>query len=111
MISFFLNKKLNFLYPILFGYGIITIVLVIELRLIQDVGLEIILINPAIIIAIIILFGSNESGGHPDTIYHIIILAIFVNLIYWIPATFVTIKIIDNITDKFIRKKSKTAVP
>ena len=107
MISFFLNKKLNFLYPILFGYGIITIVLVIELRLIQDVGLEIILINPAIIIAIIILFGSNESGGHPDTIYHKIILVIMTNLIYWIPATFIIIKIIERIT----RKKSKTAVP
>ena len=77
------------------------------MRLIQDVGLEIILINPAIIIAIIILFGSNESGGHPDTIYHIAILVIFANLIYWIPATYITIKIIERIT----RKKSKAAVP
>ena len=56
-------------------------------------------------------FVSTESGTNLDTIYLIIFLILFSNLIYWIPATFVTIKIIDKITDKFMRKKSKTAVP
>ena len=70
-------------------------VLIFELSLIKEIGLWIILINPATLIAIFILFGSNESGGHPDTIYHIAILVIFANLIYWIPATYITIRIVD----------------
>ena len=67
--------------------------------------------NPAMIIFMMMGFVSTESGTNIDTIYHIIFLILFSNLIYWIPATFVTIKIIDKITDKFMRKKSKTAVP
>ena len=66
--------------------------------------------NPAMIILMIIAFASTESGTNIDTIYHIISLILFSNLIYWIPAAFVTIKIINKITDKFFRKKSKAAV-
>ena len=85
-------------------------VLIFELRLIHD-GMWFMLINPGIIFALIFSFAASEQGTNTDTIYHKIILVILTNLIYWIPATFVTIKIIDKITDKFIRKNSKTAVP
>ena len=67
--------------------------------------------NPAMIVLMILGFVATESGSNVDTIYDIIPLILFANLIYWIPATFVTIKIIDKITDKFMRKKSKAAVP
>ena len=78
----------------------------------EDTFLDLpILANPAMIIFMMMGFVSTESGTNLDTIYLIIFLILFSNLIYWIPATFVTIKIIDKITDKFMRKKSKTAVP
>ena len=82
-------------------------VIIFELSLIEDIGLWIMLINPGIIFAFFFSFAASDQGTNIDTIYHKIVLVILTNLIYWIPATFIIIKIIERIT----RKKSKTAVP
>ena len=100
MITFFLNKKLNFLYIILPVCGLLIAAVVLALRL--DATWMVIL-NPGLLLVFIFGMFIDEYNTRPEFDG---VIVIFAYLIFWIPATFIIIKIIERLT----RKKSKAAV-
>ena len=102
MISFFSKKKLNLLYIILPVYGILITVIVGTLHL--DLNWMLIL-NPGMLIMLAFGMIGDEHNTHE---IHMA-LGVIAYFIYWICASYITIKIIGKIMDVFFRKKSRTA--
>ena len=68
--------------------------------------------NPAMIVVVFFAVLSDEKVVDTgNTVFHQVVFVIMANLIYWIPATFVTIKIIERVRKLGIFRKSKAAVP
>ena len=105
MISFFSKKKLNLLYIILPVCGILIAAVILALRL--DT-IWMLTFNPGLLLVFIFGMFIDEYNTRPEFDG---VIVIFAYLIFWIPATYVTIKIIDIIRNKLKKRRSKTAVP
>ena len=108
MISFFLNKKLNFLYIILPTYGILITTILSELHLTAYLREWTLLFNPGL--ALVLVFGVFGEKHNMGSEFNIILVTIGY-LVYWIPATFVTIKIIEWFREILNSRKLKSDVP